>query len=180
MSTWTIINIKGQGHSLNFVQGHSVSKFSVFFCSKTARPIEAKFYMEPPWDVGNENLSKCSRSHDHAHINYGEKLQKPCLRNQEADDFEIWYTASGTRVLPICHMMTLGWPWLFLWQGQICFRMFLHGRKLIQHWVLMYFQVCSNSTDPQHSGERYRISGPLVCIKNYTGTQGEVCTAKGL
>ena len=30
------------------------------------------------------------------------------LRNQEADDFETWYTALGTRVLPIFHMMTLG------------------------------------------------------------------------
>ena len=80
------------------------------------------------------------------------------LQNHEADDFETWYTASGTRVLTIFHMMTLGWPWLFLWQGQICF----HGWKLTQHWVLMYFQVCSNSTYPQHSGERYRTNGPLV------------------
>ena len=84
------------------------------------------------------------------------------LRNQEADDFETWYTSSGTRVLPIFHMMTLGWPWLFLWQGQICFRMLLQGWKLIQHWVIMYFQVCSYSTYPQHSGERYRTNGPLV------------------
>ena len=29
------------------------------------------------------------------------------LRNQEADDFETWYTASGTRVLQIFHMMIL-------------------------------------------------------------------------
>ena len=26
----------------------------------------------------------------------------------------------------------------------------------------MYFQVCSNSTYPQHSGERYRTNSPLV------------------
>ena len=26
----------------------------------------------------------------------------------------------------------------------------------------MYFQVCSNSAYLQHSGERYRTSGPLV------------------
>ena len=26
----------------------------------------------------------------------------------------------------------------------------------------MYFQVCSNSTYPQHSGERYRTNGPLI------------------
>ena len=30
------------------------------------------------------------------------------LRNQEADDYETWYKASGTRVLTIFHMMTLG------------------------------------------------------------------------
>ena len=34
--------------SLNFVQGHSDSTFSVLICSETARPIEAKFHMEPP------------------------------------------------------------------------------------------------------------------------------------
>ena len=28
------------------------------------------------------------------------------LRNQEADDFETWYSALGTRVLTIFHMMT--------------------------------------------------------------------------
>ena len=28
----------------------------------------------------------------------------------------------------------------------------------------MYFQVCSNSTYSQHSGERYRTSGPLVYL----------------
>ena len=26
------------------------------------------------------------------------------------------------------------------------------------------FQVCSNSAHPQHSGERYRTSGPLVLL----------------
>ena len=44
------------------------STFSSFFCSETARPIEAKFHMEPPWDVRNESLLKCSRSYDHAQM----------------------------------------------------------------------------------------------------------------
>ena len=60
------------------------------------------------------------------------------------------------------HMITLGWPWPFLWQGQICFRMRLHGWKLIQPCVLMYFQVYSNSAYPQHSSEWYRTNGPLI------------------
>ena len=31
---------------------------------------------------------------------------------------------------------------------------------IIQH-VVIYVQACSNSAYPQHSGERYRTSGPL-------------------
>ena len=59
-------------------------------------------------------------------------------------------------------MMTLSWPWPFLWQFQICFLVLLYGWQLIQHLVLMYFQVWSNSSYPQHSGERYRTNGHLV------------------
>ena len=52
MSTSTFMNIKGQCHSLTFVGGHSDSTFSNFFSLETAKPIEAKFYVEPPWDEG--------------------------------------------------------------------------------------------------------------------------------
>ena len=54
--------------------------------------------MEPLWDVRNENLFNCSRSHDDAQM---VKNFKNLLRNQEAGDFETWYTASCTRVLPM-------------------------------------------------------------------------------
>ena len=46
------MNIKGQGHSLTFVEGHSESTLSNFFFLENPRPIEAKFYVEPPWDEG--------------------------------------------------------------------------------------------------------------------------------
>ena len=48
------MNIKGQGNSLTLVQGHSASTFSNFFFLETARPIEVKFYLEPPWDEGTK------------------------------------------------------------------------------------------------------------------------------
>ena len=54
MNTWQFMTT--QGHSLTVVQGHSGSTFSNFFSQETARPIEDKFHMEPPWDMGNENL----------------------------------------------------------------------------------------------------------------------------
>ena len=39
---------------------------------------------------------------------YGKNLQNLLLRNQEADDVETWYTASGTQVLP---NLFNWWPW---------------------------------------------------------------------
>ena len=46
------MNIKGQGHSLTFVQGHSGSTFLNFFSSKSNMPIKAKFNIYPHWTIG--------------------------------------------------------------------------------------------------------------------------------
>ena len=51
------MNIKGQGHSLTLVQGHSDSTFSNFFSLETAGPIEAKFHVECLWDGGRKEYS---------------------------------------------------------------------------------------------------------------------------
>ena len=51
------MNIKGQCHSLTLIQGHSDSTFSNFFSLETAKPIEAKFHEEPPW---NDGMKVCS------------------------------------------------------------------------------------------------------------------------
>ena len=164
MSTWTIMNVNGQGHSLNFVQGHSDSTFSIFFCSETVRPIGAKFHMEPPWDVGNENLFKCSRSHDHAHINYGEKLQKSF--SSEPRSRWLWNLVYSIGYSSTTNISSddLGMILTIFMIGSNLFQNASAWVKLIQHSMLMYFQVCSNSTYPQHSGERYRTNGPLVYV----------------
>ena len=60
MSTQNFMNIKGQCHSLTFVVGHSDSTFSNLFSLETVRPIESKFYMEPPWIEGMKvNTNGC-------------------------------------------------------------------------------------------------------------------------
>ena len=59
------MNIKGQGHSLYLVQGHSDSIyffFSNFFFLGTAWPIGTKFYVERPWDG---EMKVCSNCLDH-------------------------------------------------------------------------------------------------------------------
>ena len=61
------------------------------------------------------------------------------------------------------------WPWVDLdhfYEGSNLFLMLLYGWQLIEHWVLLHFQVCSNSACPQHSGERYRANGPLFFFQH--------------
>ena len=96
------MNIKGQCHSLNLVQGHLDSSFSNFFSLETAWPIEAKFHMEPPWD-GRTNI--CSNGPGHmtnmaAMLICGKNRKNLLFWNQRADDIETWYAASGAQVLP--------------------------------------------------------------------------------
>ena len=57
--------------------------------------------------MGNENLLNIP-GHMTMPIFMVKNFKTIFLRNQEADDFETWYTASGTRILTILHMMTLG------------------------------------------------------------------------
>ena len=132
--------------------------FKLLFLKKHQN-IDAKFHMEPPWDVENENLFKCSRSHDQddfqAHIWNNIKIL--LLRN-----LETWYTAWGTQVLP---NLFKWWPWIDLDHFVTWSNLFPNAsawvKAYLQH-IVIYFQACSNSAYPQHSGERYRTIDPLV------------------
>ena len=78
MSTLTNMNIKGQGHSLTLIQGHSDSTFSNFFSLETAGPMEARFHVEPLWNGG---MKDCSNGPGHMTNMavmpiYGENLKK--------------------------------------------------------------------------------------------------------
>ena len=68
MSTRTYMNIKGKGQLLTLVQGHSDSTFSNFFFLKTAKPIEAKFQMQPSWDRGTK---VCSNDPFYGKVKFG-------------------------------------------------------------------------------------------------------------
>ena len=93
MSKWICMKIKGQGHSLTLVQGHSDSTFSNFISLETARLIESKCHVNPPSDGGKKI---CSNGPGHmikmaAMSIYGKNIKKssPDLWNQKADDLEI-------------------------------------------------------------------------------------------
>ena len=62
----------------------------------------SKFHVEPPWDGGTKSCSN-----DPGHMTnmaampiYGKNLKNLLLWKHKADDFESWYAALGTQVLP--------------------------------------------------------------------------------
>ena len=121
MSKWSFMNIKGKGHSLTFVQGHSDSTFSNFFSLETARPIEAKFHVESPWD----GLMKVSTNGLYYMIKiavmsiYGKYLQNSSFL--EPKNRWPWKLICGmgySSTIKFVQMMTLSWPWPTLQQGQ--------------------------------------------------------------
>ena len=65
--------------------------FKLLFLKKH-QTTEAKFHMEPPWDVGNENVFKYSR------LDLQEK--NSIFGTKRLMTLEPWYTASGIQVLP--------------------------------------------------------------------------------
>ena len=94
--------------------------FSNFFSLETVRPIEVKFHMEPPWDVGNEHVLKYSRSHDHAHTCIWWKTSKIFFSGTKSlmtlkHGIQHWVL----EYYQCFHVMTLGWPSPFLRQGQM-------------------------------------------------------------
>ena len=129
--------------------------FKLLFLKKNTGPFEAKFHRMPPWDVGIK-----------MHSNFPVHMSKMASRSIYGKTLKMTVKlVIQHRALKYNHIcsMTLCWPWPFLWHGQICFLILLHGWKLIQH-IVMYFQACSNSAYPMHSCERYRTNGPLVWL----------------
>ena len=73
-----LYEFKGQGRLLTLVQGHSDSTFLNFFSLETARPIEAKFHVDHPWDVGTKIFSNgpCHMTKMAAMPIYGKNIKK--------------------------------------------------------------------------------------------------------
>ena len=90
----------------------------------------------------------------------GSYMVKVWKKNPSSEPRSRWswnlvYSFGYSSTIKFLQMKTLGWPCPFLWHGQICFVMLLHGWKLIEH-IVIYFEGYSNSAYPMHSGERYR------------------------
>ena len=136
MVTWTYKNIRSQGHSLTLVEGHSDSEFSNFFFLETAWLIEAKFYVKPPWDgrmkVGTTGPSHMTKMAVMS-IN-GKNLKKIFSRTKKTITFKLGLQHWVLEYYQIVQMMTLGWPWPILRQGQVWSLMLFYWKK-VKQWI---------------------------------------------
>ena len=149
------MNLYEYQRSRSFIDLHPRSlRFNIsnFFCSETARPIESNVHNRASMGYREWKLFEMIQvtwpcPYMVKNFFFGTKRPMTLKLGIQHRVFEYYQCF---------HMIIIDWPWPFLWQGQICFRVLLHRWKLIQHWVLMYYQVCSNSAYHQYSGEQYR------------------------
>ena len=157
ISTWPFMTTQGQPLS-------TVTQIQPSFPQKPLGRLKPDFI----WSLhGRWGMKMCSNVSGHMTMPmYDEKLPKTLIFGTKGlMTLKLGIQHRVLEYYQFIQMMTLDWPWPFLWHGRICFLMlFLHGWKLIHHWVFMYFQLCFNSAYPQHAGERYRTIGPLFFL----------------
>ena len=131
ISTWSFMTIQGQGNSLKFAQGQSDSTFQTFFPKTTQGHLKPNFI----WSLHGILRWKFVYTFRVTWPGWlpGPYLVKTfkylLLRNQEADDFETWYTTSGTQVLP--NVFKLALTIFMTWSN--LFPKVLHGWKFITY-----------------------------------------------
>ena len=126
MSWWSWVSIKSQGHSLTLVKGHSDFKVKTCFSQKQLCDLEPKLIwkLKGDWEWKFIQMSWVTWP-----------TWPPCLYmvktliNLLLLVCVIVY-GSTTKVVQI---MTLGWPWPILRQGQIWSHRLLYGTK----WKLL-------------------------------------------
>ena len=118
---------------LSACRPHSLNIFS----SETTGPIEAKFHVESPWDGGTK---VCSNGPDHmtkmaAMPIYGKNLKKSSsLEPKGWCPWNLVCSIGYSSTTKFVQMMTQGWPWPILQQGQIWSLVLFYGKK-VKQWI---------------------------------------------
>ena len=116
--------VRRRPHSLNM------------FFSETTGPIKVKFHMELLWDRGTKI---CSNGPGHmtkmaAVPIYGKNLKKSSLEPKGRWPWILVCINGWSSTTKFAQMMTLGWSWPILRQGQIWSLMLLYGKK-VKQWI---------------------------------------------
>ena len=110
---------------------------SLNISSETSGPIKVKFHMELLWDGGTK---VCSNGPGHmtkmaAMPIYGKNLKKSSSPEPKGRwPWNLVCIIGCSNTTKFAQMMTLGWPWPILRQGQIWSVMLLYGIK-VKQWI---------------------------------------------
>ena len=140
MSLWSWVSIKGQGHSLTLIKGHSDFKVKTCFSqnSKTVGSFGTKLHMKAWGRIGMKSYTNelGHMTNMAALPEYGKNLKKSSF--PEPIDPWPWNLVCSIMygsTAKIVQIMTLGWPWPILRQGQIWSHRLVYGKK----WKLFIF-----------------------------------------
>ena len=103
--------------------------FQTSFAQKPLGRLKPKFI----WSLhGMWGMKICSNDPGHLTMPiYGEKLQISSSSEPRGKwPWNLVHSIGYSSTTNVFCMMTLGWPWLFLWHGQICFQMPFMGESL--------------------------------------------------
>ena len=142
-----LMSIKGCDHSLTSVQISQINIFN-FFSSITTGPIEAKCHVEPHWGGGT---NVCSNGPGHMTkiavmpIDGKTFLKSSTLEPKGRWPWHLVCSIEFSSTTNFVQMMSLGWPWPILRQGQIWSPMLLCGKKLNNGFFRNYCSLWYNS-----------------------------------
>ena len=104
------------------------------FSSETTGPIKVKFHMELLWDGGTKVYSNSSgrMTKMAAMPIYSKNLKKSSLEPKGRWPWNLVCSIRCLSTTKFFQMMTLGWPWPILWQGQIWSLTHLYEKKVKQ------------------------------------------------
>ena len=142
---WRVFTIYGCGGYL----GHVTQIPQTNFHSPIPL-IEAKFYVESPWDGetkvwsnGLGHMTKLATMRI-----YGKNLKKPSSLEPKGWWLKVGMQHWGTPLLPSLFKWWLVWPWPIIRQGQIWSPMLLYGKK-VKQWIF-FRNYCSLWYEPRH------------------------------
>ena len=114
-----------------------LTAFLNIFSSETTGPVEVKFHVEPPMD-GRKKIYSNGLGHMTKMAvmsTYGKNIKKfsfPEPKGLRPRNLVCSIGCSSTT--KFVQMMTLGWPWSILGQGQIWSLMLFYGKK-VKQWI---------------------------------------------
>ena len=133
---WLVFIPDSVVHRPSVCRPHSLN---IFFSENTG-PTEAKFHMESPWDEGNK---VCSNGHGHmTKMAVMPIYMVKTLKKSSPEPKGRWLWNLICSIGCSSTLMTLGWPWPILQQGQILPFMLLYEKK-VKQWI---FQKLLSST----------------------------------